>query len=219
MATRPGVDYHGAGHSLKSGQFQCPALMLRAGVRSCFHWRRRLDGLIQTPEMVAVTAAVRMDGIPEVIAAGNFLNRELGLQLTLPAMTHVDQLLRIGRRLAKTTAEHLFLVAVSLSLAALFCYSLLPIVRNTSGSRRLPSSKSARRRSAPLIGAGGDGAPILTGIRLSSTPLILGHQAVSTVLPPPLAPPLPKSSTHRIFRCIANSLPICRLVAISVFCL
>lgn len=226
---------------------------------------RRIEGLIQTAEMVAMTAAVRMDGIPEVIAAGNFLNQKLGLQLALPGMTRFDQLLRIGRRLAKTTAEHLFLVAVSLSLAvlvavplgiasarherlgqmvlgtvsviqtlpsmallvfmiplfglgpvpaiaALFCYSLLPIVRNTyaglqqipaalresaealgldANSRlklvefplALPSVLSGIKTAAvinvgtatigALIGAGGYGAPILTGIRLSSTPLIL----------------------------------------------
>jgi osmoprotectant transport system permease protein len=107
------------------------------------------------------------------------------------------------------------------AIAALFFYSLLPIVRNTyAGLTQIPKatiesadvlglSRGARLRLVELplalpsilagiktaavinvgtatigalIGAGGYGAPILTGIRLSSIPLILQGAVPAAVL-------------------------------------
>lgn len=225
----------------------------------------KLEGLIDSREMSAMTAKVRLDRESEIKVAGEFLNKKLGLKLDLPSQTRQAQWGRVLQRLGKTTLEHLFLVTVSLGLAilvaiplgivssryevvghtvlavvsviqtlpsmallvfmiplfglgaipaiaALFCYSLLPIVRNTYGGicqiptairesaevlglgprarlrlveipLALPSILSGIKTAAvinvgtatigALIGAGGYGAPILTGIRLSSIPLIL----------------------------------------------
>ncbi|MGN6547141.1 MAG: ABC transporter permease/substrate-binding protein [Aureliella sp.] len=225
----------------------------------------KLEGLIDSREMSAMTAKVRLDRQSETTAARQFLNKKLGLELTLPSQSWQAQSGRVLQRLGKTTLEHLFLVLVSLGLAivvaiplgivssryetlghavlavvsviqtlpsmallvfmipvfglgaipaiaALFFYSLLPIVRNTYAGicqipvalresaevlgleprarlrlveipLALPSILSGIKTAAvinvgtatigALIGAGGYGAPILTGIRLSSIPLIL----------------------------------------------
>ena len=225
----------------------------------------KIQGLIDPVKMSGMTAMVRLDGKNEMYVAGDFLNTKLLMQLELPSNTLWAEWRRIADRLLKTTLEHLFLVAVSLTLAilvaiplgiisarnervanvvlgvvsviqtlpsmallvfmiplfglgpvpaiaALFFYSLLPIVRNTyAGLRQIPvatresaevlglDSKSQLRMVelplalpsilsgiktaavinvgtatiGALIGAGGYGAPILTGIRLSSIPLIL----------------------------------------------
>jgi osmoprotectant transport system permease protein len=225
----------------------------------------KIQGLIDPVKMSGMTAMVRLDGKNETYVAGDFLNTKLLMQLELPSNTLWAEWRRIADRLLKTTLEHLFLVAVSLTLAilvaiplgiisarnervanvllgvvsviqtlpsmallvfmiplfglgavpaiaALFFYSLLPIVRNTyAGLRQIPmatresaevlglDSKSQLRMVelplalpsilsgiktaavinvgtatiGALIGAGGYGAPILTGIRLSSIPLIL----------------------------------------------
>lgn len=225
----------------------------------------KVQGLIDPVKMSGMTAMVRLDGKNETYVAGDFLNTKLLMQLELPSNTLGAQWRRVADRLLKTTLEHLFLVAVSLTLAilvaiplgiisarnervanvllgvvsviqtlpsmallvfmiplfglgpvpaiaALFFYSLLPIVRNTyTGIRQipvatresaevlgldarsrlrlvelplaLPSILSGIKTAAvinvgtatigALIGAGGYGSPILTGIRLSSIPLIL----------------------------------------------
>lgn len=225
----------------------------------------KVQGLVDPAEMSAMNARVRLDGKSETYVAGEFLNNKLAMGLALPSMSQAAEWRRTGERLARTTLEHVFLVAVSLALAiliavpmgvvsaknervarvvlgvvsviqtlpsmallvfmiplfglgavpaiaALFCYSLLPIVRNTYGGLRqtpsstresaevlglgpwarlrlvelplaLPSILSGIKTAAvinvgtatigALIGAGGYGAPILTGIRLSSILLIL----------------------------------------------
>jgi osmoprotectant transport system permease protein len=219
---------------------------------------RKLEGLISERRMVAMNAAVKLDGLTEPAVAADFLNRMTGADLT------VEQKSRFSRILERT-GEHLLLVVVSLffavliavplgvvafqrrrlgsailgvvgviytipslallvfmiplfgigagpAMVALFLYSLLPIVRNThSGLVEIPSSvrESAmalglsdgfrlRRIELPiasgpilagiktaavinigtatlgaLIGAGGYGQPILTGIRLDDVGLIL----------------------------------------------
>lgn len=225
----------------------------------------KIQGLIDPTAMSGMTSKVRLDGKNETYVAGEFLNQKLFMQLELPSNSFGAEWRRIVDRLLKTTLEHLFLVAVSLTLAilvaiplgiisarnervanvllgvvsviqtlpsmallvfmiplfglgplpaiaALFFYSLLPIVRNTYAGLRqipvatresaevlgldsksrlhlvelplaLPSILSGIKTAAvinvgtatigALIGAGGYGAPILTGIRLSSIPLIL----------------------------------------------
>jgi osmoprotectant transport system permease protein len=225
----------------------------------------RLENLINSEDMVSMTAEVRLDRKLETNVAGAFLRERLKLDIPLQSTTAMGGLGRFFGRLAKTTWEHLFLVLISLTLAilvaiplgiasarnehvgqavlgivgviqtlpsmallvfmipvfglgalpaiaALFFYSLLPIIRNTYvGLTQIPP---ATRESAQvlgldelsrlklvelplalpsilagiktaavinvgtatigaLIGAGGYGSPILTGIRLNSIPLIL----------------------------------------------
>jgi osmoprotectant transport system permease protein len=214
----------------------------------------KLENAIDSKDMSAMTAGVRLD-------------RQLGI--SYEAVSVLAKWQRFLGRLAKTTAEHMFLVTVSLSLAiavaiplgilsarneafgntilgvvgviqtlpsmallvfmipffglgavpaiaALFFYSLLPIVRNTyAGLTQIPKAtiesadvlglgRGARLRLVELplalpsilagiktaavinvgalIGAGGYGAPILTGIRLSSIPLILQGAVPAAVL-------------------------------------
>ena len=214
---------------------------------------RSFEGRIRVEEMIAMNARVLIDHVPEPQVAAAFL----GL-----TQTRTDGL---WRRIWRRTAEHLFLVAVSLGTAiavsiplgilafrrrrlgqailaaagilqtipslallvfmipvlgigagpaivALFLYSLLPIVRGTHAgltgiapdlreSARglgLPEGAVLRRVELPLasrsilagikvaavidvgtatlgalIGAGGYGQPILTGIRLADTGQIL----------------------------------------------
>ncbi|NKB88572.1 MAG: ABC transporter permease subunit [Acidobacteria bacterium] len=217
-----------------------------------------LEGAIDAAAMIAMNAAVRLDGRGEEVAAAEFLSDRFGT-----AVTAVDD--SAGERIASRTMEHLWLVAVSLfaamalaipaglwaahrprlgalvlgvggivqtipslallvflvpvlgigappAITALFLYSLLPILRNTvtgvttisphllESADALGLSPSARLRlvelplASPsilagiktaavinvgtatlgaLIGAGGYGQPILTGIRLADTALIL----------------------------------------------
>lgn len=219
----------------------------------------RLSGRIDEQQMIAMNAAVKLDGEPEGRVAAGFLQSTLGV--SRPAEAAESRWQRVWQR----TREHLFLVAVSLTaavlvalpggvlaarrprigqwllsiagllqtlpalallvfmiplfgigagpaIAALFLYSLLPVLRNThSGLSGIPASliesadalglpPAARLRrvelplAAPailagvktaavinigtatlgaLIGAGGFGQPILTGIRLDDTALIL----------------------------------------------
>ncbi|MPY72050.1 MAG: ABC transporter permease subunit [Alphaproteobacteria bacterium] len=219
---------------------------------------KRLEGRIDAAAMAAMNAAVKLDGRPEEQVAAAFAGRIFGIAAGGGAETRLD-------RLARTTADHLVLVAISLgaaiavaiplgvfaarrprpgqavlavtgviqtvpslallvfmipllgiggppAVAALFLYSLLPIVRNThaglvgiapalrESARALGLPRGARLRlvelplAAPsilagiktsavinvgtatlgaLIGAGGYGQPILTGIRLDNLGLIL----------------------------------------------
>lgn len=219
---------------------------------------RRLLGAIDEAQMIAMNAAVKIDGAAEREVAAAFLSDSLGVAAELRSDTRASRLLR-------RTAEHLLLVSVSLTaaiamaiplgilaarrrrlgqvvlgvvgigqtvpalallvimvplfgigaapaLVALFIYSLLPIVRNThagligiEGSlidsaqalglpRRarlwrielplaLPSILAGIKTAAvinvggatlgALVGAGGYGQPILSGIRLDDTALIL----------------------------------------------
>lgn len=218
-----------------------------------------LSGSIDEQKMRDLNHAVRMGGMPETEAAGDALGKH-GMER--PAATPDSGL---WRALLARTGEHLWLVAISLTLAiilaiplgviaarearlgavvmsltgllqtipslalfvilipifgigaaptiaALFLYSLLPIVRNThagltgispaliDSAEALGLSRTARLRRIELplarpmilagvrtaaviavglatlgaiIGAGGYGQPILTGIRLNDTGLIL----------------------------------------------
>lgn len=226
---------------------------------------KRLENLIDSKDMAAMTAKVRLDRQLEVNVAGEFLRERLKLDVPLASTSAAAGWARIASRMTRTTLEHLFLVLVSLTLAvlvaiplgiasarnehvgqavlgivgviqtlpsmallvfmiplfglgalpaiaALFFYSLLPIIRNTyvgltqipiatresaqvlgldEASRlrlvelplALPSVLAGIKTAAvinvgtatigALIGAGGYGSPILTGIRLNSIPLIL----------------------------------------------
>jgi len=217
-----------------------------------------LAGVIPESRMIGMNARAKLEGIHEKEIAAGFIRETFGVE------TRYD---REGfwRRLGRHTADHLLLVAISLSAAiliaiplgivaaksrrlekpilgvtgiiqtipslallvfmipllgiggppavtALFLYSLLPIVRNTfTGIRDIPPSmiESARALGLPprarlrlvelpmasstilagiktsavinigtatlgaLIGAGGYGQPILTGIRLDDITMIL----------------------------------------------
>lgn len=219
---------------------------------------RLLEGVIPAREMVAMNAAAKLDGVPEVLVAAQFLREHLGIETAAQAEDWLD-------RLRRNTGDHLFLVGVSLAgaialavplgivaalrpvpgqvvlgvvgviqtipslallvfmipllgigarpaIVALFLYSLLPIVRNTHAGLRgiaddiresaealgLPRRARLRLVELPmasgaiiagiktsavinigtatlgaLIGAGGYGQPIITGIRLDSIGLIL----------------------------------------------
>ena len=225
----------------------------------------KLENAIDSKAMTGMTAKVRLDRQLEMNVAAEFLNKTMNLSIPYQGIGAMAEWKRFFGRFAKTTLEHLFLVAVSLTLAiataiplgilsarneafgqtilavvgviqtlpsmailvfmiplfglgaypaiaALFFYSLLPIVRNTyAGLTQIPKAtiesadvlglgRRARLRLVELplalpsilsgiktaavinvgtatigafIGAGGYGAPILTGIRLSSIPLIL----------------------------------------------
>ncbi len=225
----------------------------------------QLENAIDSKAMTSMTAKVRLDRQLEANVAAAFLNEKMHLTLPYQGIGPMAEWNRLFGRLTKTTLEHLFLVAISLSLAiataiplgilsarneafgqtilgvvgviqtlpsmailvfmipvfglgaypaiaALFLYSLLPIVRNTyAGLTQIPRAtiesadvlglgRRARLRLVELplalpsilsgiktaavinvgtatigafIGAGGYGSPILTGIRLSSIPLIL----------------------------------------------
>ncbi|PWN07209.1 amino acid ABC transporter permease [Rhodohalobacter mucosus] len=227
----------------------------------------RLEGAISSDEMSSLNAAVKLDGVPDAVAASEFLEETFQIESDVAVSSFRD-------RLAKNTADHLYLVLISLSLAiaiaipmgilavkinilegavlgtvgvmqtipslallvfmiplfgigalpamaALFLYSLLPIVRNThSGIKEipLPILESARALGLPervilrrieiplalpsilagiktsavinvgvatlgaLIGAGGYGQPILTGIRLDNIQLILEGAVPAAVL-------------------------------------
>lgn len=175
-------------------------------------WQRTLEHLALVG--IALGAAIAI-AIPLGIAAarlprfGNAILGFVGILQTIPSLA-------------------LFVILIPLlgigfvpTIAALFVYSLLPIVRNThAGLAGIPASlldsadalglsRSARLRrielplAAPtimagiktaaviavglatlgaIIGAGGYGQPILTGIRLASTPLILEGAIPAAVL-------------------------------------
>ncbi len=234
----------------------------------------KLENAIDSKSMSAMTAEVRLDRQLESNVAAKFLNDKMNLGISYEAESVLAKWQRFLGRLTKTTAEHMFLVTISLGLAiavaiplgilaarneafgntilgvvgviqtlpsmallvfmipffglgavpaiaALFFYSLLPIVRNTyAGLTQIPKAtiesadvlglgRGARLRLVELplalpsilagiktaavinvgtatigalIGAGGYGAPILTGIRLSSIPLILQGAVPAAVL-------------------------------------
>ena len=71
---------------------------------------RRLEGRIDTPAMIAMNARARLERVPEVQVARDFLRQALGLETGARAEGRAA---RIGRR----TAEHLGLVAVALLAA------------------------------------------------------------------------------------------------------
>ncbi|GAB5534834.1 MAG: hypothetical protein Rubg2KO_10830 [Rubricoccaceae bacterium] len=227
----------------------------------------RLGGAVSADTMAALNARVKIDGLSEAAVASAFLDAQFGL---------ASEVVEVGRtdRIWQRTAEHLWLVGVSLlaailvaiplgiaaarvrwleapvlgvvsvaytipslallvlmlpllgigaapALAALFLYSLLPIVRNTHAGLRgiapdLRDSATAlgldqgvrlRRVDLPLaspsilagiqtsavinvgtatlgalVGAGGYGQPILTGIRLDDLGLILEGAVPSAAL-------------------------------------
>jgi osmoprotectant transport system permease protein len=221
----------------------------------------RLEGAIAEPAMIDMNARAKLRGESEAAIAASLAQRELGLTDSVGAAAGPG----LSARIARTTLDHLHLVAISLSAAvlvalplgvacarhprlgalalalvgiiqtvpalallvvmipllgigsapaivALFLYSLLPILRNTvTGLHQIPDSiresaealglsPGARLRIielplaartilagiktsavinvgtatlGALIGAGGYGQPILTGIRLDSSSLIL----------------------------------------------
>ncbi len=227
----------------------------------------RFEGEISREEMVAMNAAVKLDGEDDSVVASQFLAETSQIETEVTVEGFWD-------RLWKHTLDHLYLVGVSLGLAiliaipvgvlavkvqvletavlstvgilqtipslallvfmiplfgigaipaiaALFVYSLLPIVRNTHAGIKnisepiresakalgLPNSLILRKIELPiavpailagiktsavinvgtatlgaLIGAGGYGQPILTGIRLDSIPLILEGAIPAAVL-------------------------------------
>ncbi|AKI99908.1 osmoprotectant transport system permease protein [Archangium gephyra] len=227
----------------------------------------RLEGRISEREMVELNARAKLQRVPEPQVAAAFLERELGLTVTVRGDS-------LGASLWLHTREHLFLVGLSLlaaiavavplgvlvarrprlgqgvlalagiiqtvpslallvfmipllgigarpAIVALFLYSLLPILRNTAAgltgiapevresAEALGLPPGARLRlvelpmAAPsilagiqtsavinvgtatlgaLIGAGGYGQPILTGIRLDDTSLILQGAVPAAVL-------------------------------------
>jgi osmoprotectant transport system permease protein len=228
---------------------------------------KRLAGRIDARQMAALNAQAKLRREPEAQVAAQFLALQLGIESTTHAID-------AWQRLRRHTAEHLTLVAISLSaailmavplgvfaayhpragqlvigaasviqtipslalfvfmipllgiggapaVAALFLYSLLPIVRNTyagltdiaapirESAAALGLSRAARLRLielplsarsilagiktaavinvgtatlAALIGAGGYGQPILTGIRLDDIALILQGAIPAAVL-------------------------------------
>jgi osmoprotectant transport system permease protein len=227
----------------------------------------RLEGRISEPEMVELNAQAKLRRVPEPQVAATFLERELGLAVTVRGDGPLASLWR-------HTRDHLFLVGLSLlaaiavavplgvlaakrprlgrgvlalagilqtvpslallvfmipllgigarpAIVALFLYSLLPIIRNTEAGLSgippevresaealgLPPGARLRRVELPmaspsilagiqtsavinvgtatlgaLIGAGGYGQPILTGIRLDDTGLILQGAVPAAVL-------------------------------------
>lgn len=227
----------------------------------------KLSGQIDNQSMVAMNAAVKVEGKREQTVAAAFIKRKFGTQSLLVESTAIDRFL-------KNTRDHMILVIISLfaaivfaiplgilaarrprlgqlilatvgvlqtipslalfvfmipllgiggppTIVALFIYSLLPIVRNTySGLHDIPAplresaqviglspTASLRLVELPLatrsilagiktsavinvgtatlgalIGAGGYGQPILTGIRLDDTGLILQGAVPAAVL-------------------------------------
>lgn len=227
----------------------------------------RFEGEISKKKMVAMNAAVKLNGEDDSVVASEFLQESAQIESDVNVETFWD-------RLWKHTIDHLYLVGVSLGLAiliaipigvlavkvqmletavlstvgilqtipslallvfmiplfgigaipaiaALFVYSLLPIVRNThAGIKNIsePIRESAKALGLPnslilwkielpiavpsilagiktsavinvgtatlgaLIGAGGYGQPILTGIRLDSIPLILDGAVPAALL-------------------------------------
>jgi osmoprotectant transport system permease protein len=225
----------------------------------------KLVNAIDQDQMITLNSRVQLDGKSEGLAAAEFLNEKFGLNIDPATVEAASPWQRRLDRFWRNTKEHLFLVAVSLTLAvliavplgvlsykvpalgqpilgtvgviqtlpsmallvfmipllglgawpaitALFLYSLLPIVRNTyqglleipTGLREsalvlgLPPRARLWRVELPmasrsiltgikvaavinvgtatigaLIGAGGYGEPILTGIRLDDVALIL----------------------------------------------
>lgn len=217
-----------------------------------------LEGSIPDDDMVAMNAAVKLEGNSDAEVASAFIKKQLEIQTVVEAES-------IWTKLWINTLGHLYLVGISLGLAivvaiplgvlavkieaientvigavgvlqtipslallvfmipllgigavpamaALFLYSLLPIVRNTHAGIKnipvpvmesayalgLPNSIILKKIELPLalptilagiktsavinvgtatlgalIGAGGYGQPILTGIRLDDTSLIL----------------------------------------------
>lgn len=217
-----------------------------------------LEASIPDKDMVAMNAAVKLEGNSDAEVASAFIKRQLDVQTTIESES-------IWTKLWRNTLGHLYLVGISLGLAilvaiplgvlavkiqaiesavigavgilqtipslallvfmipllgigavpamaALFLYSLLPIVRNTHAGIKnipvpilesayalgLPNSIILKKIELPLalptilagiktsavinvgtatlgalIGAGGYGQPILTGIRLDDTSLIL----------------------------------------------
>jgi osmoprotectant transport system permease protein len=219
---------------------------------------RRMIDLLDEQTMVAMNAAVKLEGRSESAVAAQLVRERLGLQVVAEQSSRLE-------RISRHTGEHLVLVLVSLSaavviaiplgvfcayrrragqlvlavveitqtipalallvfmiplfgigagpaLVALFLYSLLPVVRNThAGILAIPPDlrESALALGLPgrarlwrielplalptilagiktaavinvgaatlgaLVGAGGYGQPILTGIRLDDVGLIL----------------------------------------------
>ncbi|MGM0631904.1 MAG: glycine betaine ABC transporter substrate-binding protein, partial [Pseudomonadota bacterium] len=228
---------------------------------------RRFEGAIDESAMMNMNAAVKLDLRDDAQVAAEFMAGRFGIEST-------QAVNGLWQRFLRNTADHLALVAISLSMAilvaiplgivaarvrpletlllgftgilqtipslallvlmiplfgigalpaivAMFLYSLLPIVRNTHAGLKqipVPVMESARALGLPdrlilrrvelpmaipsilagiktsavmnvgvatlgaLIGAGGYGQPILTGIRLDNVPMILEGAIPAAVL-------------------------------------
>jgi osmoprotectant transport system permease protein len=227
----------------------------------------RLEGRISAMEMAAMNARAKIDKVPEIQVAADFVATRFKIDSKIQSETYVG-------RLVRRLGEHLALVSISLgaailvaiplgiiaarrprigpiilttagviqtipslallvfmipwlgigakpALVALFLYSLLPIIRNTATGLRdipiglresaealgLPAGARLLRIELPmasrailggiktaavinvgtatigaLIGAGGFGQPILTGIRRDDIPMILFEGAIPAAL-------------------------------------
>src|SRR3990172_6840484 len=149
----------------------------------------QLEGRIPEKTMIDMNAEVKLDGISESVVASEFLQKNLSITTEPKEETFLT-------RLVHNTLEHLFLVAISLA-AAIFIS--IPVgIRESAEALGLPSGARLRLVELPmasrsilagiktsavinvgtatlgaLIGAGGYGQPILTGIRLDDVGLIL----------------------------------------------
>jgi osmoprotectant transport system permease protein len=77
----------------------------------------RLENAVASQEMAAMTARVRLDRQLEANAAADFLNQKFQLGIDVQATDNKAYWGRFTKRLIKNTLEHLFLVAISLTLA------------------------------------------------------------------------------------------------------
>ncbi len=77
----------------------------------------RLQGLIDEPQMIAMNASVKLDGAQEQVVAADFLRASLGVDVVARETTRLERLLRY-------TAQHIALVAASLSAAILVAIPL-----------------------------------------------------------------------------------------------
>jgi osmoprotectant transport system permease protein len=193
---------------------------------------RKLENAIETDAMMAMNASVRLDRELESNAAAHFLNETLGFSIPLQGLDAASAWKRMGARLARTTAQHLYLVAVSLivsilvgiplgivsvryerightilavvgviqtlpsmallvfmipflglgalpAIAALFFYSLLPIVRNTyTGIQQIPT---ATMESAQVLGLDGNARLKLIELPLAMPSILAGIKTAAVI--------------------------------------
>ncbi len=102
---------------------------------------RDLGGRIDATTMSALNARVKLDGLSEAAAAAGFLEAALGLEIDADTA-------RQGwlQRLWQHTAEHLALVAISLSAAILFAIPLGILAARRERSPMLSSAWPASCR-------------------------------------------------------------------------
>ncbi len=116
---------------------------------------RRLEAQLDEASMAGLNAQVRIDKVPEATAAAGFLRARLGATKTVQAETRTQ-------RLVRHSGAHLRLIELPLAARSILAGIKTSAVINV-GTATLGA----------LIGAGGYGQPILTGIRLDDVGLIL----------------------------------------------